>query len=46
MAKRRKRRASATKKNPTRKGKTNRWISGKAFRVKRNRGKLVVEVKR
>jgi len=38
-----------TKKNPhikTRKGKTNRWISGEAFKIVRKKGKLTVFVKR
>ena len=40
------RRSYKKKKNPTRKGKTNRWIPAKAVRVVRNKGRLVVEVRR
>lgn len=36
----------SSKSNPTRKGKTNRWIKGKAFKVVRKGGKTVVMVKK
>jgi len=41
-----KRRGKRAKKNPTRKGKMNRWIPAKAVRVRRNKGRLVVDVRR